>query len=144
MKPRKKPLSEERKAQIRDEFRREAASREKSYRERALKLFPHICTRCAREFSGKRLRELTVHHIDQDHDNNPTDGSNWELLCIYCHDNEHDQITAARYSDGSGQEVFDSTPSISTPFKGLKNLLQSGRDKSDPAEKTTDEKKGKR
>ncbi|MFA7667514.1 MAG: HNH endonuclease, partial [Burkholderiaceae bacterium] len=22
-------------------------------------------------------------------DDNPPDGSNWELLCLYCHDNEH-------------------------------------------------------
>ena len=63
--------------------------REDTYRERALKLFPWICARCGREFSGKRLRELTVHHKDHDHDNNPPDGSNWELLCLYCHENEH-------------------------------------------------------
>ncbi|MFC1848326.1 YajD family HNH nuclease, partial [Chloroflexota bacterium] len=42
-----------------------------------------------REFSGRRLRELTVHHKDNDHNNNPPDGSNWELLCLYCHDYEH-------------------------------------------------------
>jgi len=143
MKPKKKPLSEERKAQIRDEFRREVSAREKSYRERALKLFPHICARCAREFSGKRLRELTVHHKDQDHDNNPADGSNWELLCIYCHDHEHDQLRTSDYYQGSGQEEFASTPSISKPFEGLKDLLQSGKDKSVPDKKTTDENKGK-
>ena len=62
------------------------------YRSQALKILPHICTRCAREFSGKRLRELTVHHKDGNHDNNPQDGSNWELLCIYCHENEHARI----------------------------------------------------
>src|SRR5690606_14883609 len=63
--------------------------RETSYREKALKMYPHICGRCGREFSGKRLSELTVHHRDHNHDNNPEDGSNWELLCLYCHDNEH-------------------------------------------------------
>ena len=71
-----------------------------NYRGQALKLFPHVCARCAREFAGKRLQELTVHHKDGNHDNNPPDGSNWELLCIYCHENEH-----ARYEDsraGSG------------------------------------------
>jgi len=73
--------------------------RENTYRERALKLFPWICGHCGREFSGKRLRELTVHHKDHNHDNNPPDGSNWELLCIYCHDNEHsrDQVMTMRY-----------------------------------------------
>ena len=59
--------------------------REESYRRLALKLYPHVCGRCAREFSGKRLSELTVHHRDHNHDNNPADGSNWELLCLYCH-----------------------------------------------------------
>jgi len=74
------------------EARRHSAEREATYRERALKLYPWVCTRCAREFSGVRLRELTVHHKDHNHDNNPLDGSNWELLCIYCHENEHAQF----------------------------------------------------
>jgi len=74
------------------EARRHSSEREATYRERALKLFPWICGRCAREFSGARLRELTVHHKDHNHDNNPLDGSNWELLCIYCHENEHARV----------------------------------------------------
>ena len=61
-------------------LRRERDLRMKGYREQALKLFPAVCGRCGREFEGKRLRELTVHHKDHDHDNNPRDGSNWELL----------------------------------------------------------------
>jgi hypothetical protein len=76
-------------AEIIAQARREREQREKGYRERALKLFPPVCGRCGREFTGRRLRELTVHHRDHDHDNNPPDGSNWELLCLYCHDNEH-------------------------------------------------------
>ncbi len=68
--------------------------REKGYREQALKLYPWICGRCSREFTRTNLQELTVHHRDHDHDNNPSDGSNWELLCVYCHDNEH-----SRYHD---------------------------------------------
>ncbi|MCY1270479.1 YajD family HNH nuclease [Metapseudomonas sp. CR1201] len=71
----------------------ERKRREHSYREQALKLFPWVCARCGREFSGKRLSELTVHHRDHNHDNNPADGSNWELLCLYCHDNEHSRYT---------------------------------------------------
>lgn len=69
--------------------REEERQRQAGYRERALKLFPWVCARCSREFSGKKVRELTVHHKDHDHDNNPPDGSNWELLCVYCHDHEH-------------------------------------------------------
>ena len=98
--------------------------REKSYRERALKLFPKICGRCGREFSGKRLRELTVHHKDHNHDNNPPDGSNWELLCIYCHENEHsrDQVAdayAAEAGDESSDNGFDHKP-----FAALADLMK--------------------
>lgn len=79
-----------------------------SYRAAALKLLPHICARCAREFEGKRLQELTVHHRDGDHDNNPSDGSNWELLCIYCHENEH-----ARYEDSRAGKPGSEPPTSS-------------------------------
>jgi len=91
------------------------------YREQALKLLPHICVRCAREFEGRRLRELTVHHKDGNHDNNPPDGSNWELLCIYCHENEH-----ARYEDSkSGSEPdFREPKATHRPFAGLGDLLK--------------------
>ena len=71
------------------EARREREARENTYRERALKLFPWICGRCTREFDRSNVQQLTVHHKDHNHDNNPADGSNWELLCVYCHDNEH-------------------------------------------------------
>ncbi|XPE66649.1 YajD family HNH nuclease [Shigella flexneri] len=54
---------------------------ESGYREKALKIYPWVCGRCSREFVYSNLRELTVHHIDHDHTNNPEDGSNWELLC---------------------------------------------------------------
>jgi hypothetical protein len=92
-----------------------------SYREQALKLLPHICARCAREFEGRRLRELTVHHKDGNHDNNPPDGSNWELLCVYCHENEH-----ARYEDSkSGSEPdFREPTGTHRPFAELGHLLK--------------------
>ncbi|MBF0119326.1 MAG: HNH nuclease family protein [Desulfobacterales bacterium] len=104
--------------------------RENSYRERALKLFPWICGRCRREFNGKRLRELTVHHRDHNHDNNPPDGSNWELLCIYCHDNEHarDQVADAYDKEPFGKSsdnAFGDKPFDNKPFAGLADLLKS-------------------
>lgn len=71
------------------EMRKEEQQRQSGYREQALKLFPHVCGRCSREFEGQKIRELTVHHVDHNHDNNPPDGSNWQLLCLYCHDHEH-------------------------------------------------------
>jgi hypothetical protein len=98
--------------------------REKSYRESALKLFPKICGRCGREFSGKRLRELTVHHKDHNHNNNPPDGSNWELLCIYCHENEHTrQQVADAYATEPGDESQDNSFGHN-PFAELADLMK--------------------
>ena len=103
------------------EARRAAATREQGYREQALKIYPWICGRCGREFTRANLRELTVHHRDHDHDNNPPDGSNWELLCLYCHDNEHQrQLDAA--SGGTRTEGARSGATHS-PFANLKTLL---------------------
>ncbi len=98
--------------------------RDKSYREQALRMYPWICAHCGREFSGKKLRELTVHHKDHDHDNNPPDGSNWELLCLYCHDNEHarNQVADA-YGALSPGEDREST-STYKPFAGLADVLK--------------------
>ncbi|MCB2193146.1 MAG: YajD family HNH nuclease [Deltaproteobacteria bacterium] len=106
------------------EAKRERAERERSYREKALKLFPHVCGRCGRDFSGKRLSELTVHHMDHDHTNNPPDGSNWELLCIYCHDNEHqrDEVAQAYDQQDAGEEKGSST--TFKAFAGLADLLK--------------------
>ncbi len=75
--------------QLVSEAMRNQDERALTYRERALKIYPWVCGRCGREFTHKTLRELTVHHKNHDHDDNPLDGSNWELLCLYCHDNEH-------------------------------------------------------
>ena len=61
---------------------RYAAQRNLGYREQALKMYPWICGRCAREFARANLSELTVHHRNHIHDDNSADGSNWELLCI--------------------------------------------------------------
>ena len=104
--------------------RRERERREKTYRERALKLFPWVCARCGREFSGKRLRELTVHHKDHDHDNNPPDGSNWELLCLYCHDNEHSRYLDEEWHENEALSSEPDTPSTYRPFAGLDALLK--------------------
>ena len=116
--------SNNRRRQIVDEARRIREQREKTYREQALRLFPWICARCGREFSGKKLRELTVHHKDHDHDNNPPDGSNWELLCIYCHENEHSRhATAAAYGEARPDETEQSSIG-NHPFAGLADLLK--------------------
>jgi hypothetical protein len=103
------------------EARRNSKEREQSYREQALKIYPWICGRCRREFTRANLRELTVHHRDHNHDNNPPDGSNWELLCVYCHDNEHQrQLEAAGGSTANAGERRGATHS---PFANLKEML---------------------
>ncbi|WP_337245396.1 YajD family HNH nuclease [Luteimonas sp. gir] len=108
------------------EARRSAEQRNNGYRERALKLYPWICGRCAREFIRANLRELTVHHRNHNHDDNPSDGSNWELLCIYCHDNEH-----ARQLDHTGVSArnAEDVPAAATsnPFADLKARLEKAR-----------------
>ncbi len=109
---------------ILSEAQREREIRSVGYRDRALKIYPPICARCGREFSGRRIRELTVHHKDHDHDNNPPDGSNWELLCIYCHDMEHQHdLDEENYGDESTQDDRDSTSSY-RPFANLQDLLK--------------------
>jgi hypothetical protein len=106
--------------------RRERERRDHSYRSGALALFPPACGRCGRDFSGKRIRELTVHHKDHNHDNNPPDGSNWELLCLYCHENEHARNDVA---DAYGEASDADPPASSTyqPFAGLDKLLKKPR-----------------
>ena len=104
-----------------EEQRQYIAQREKGYREQALKLYPWICGRCSREFTHKNLRELTVHHINHDHGYNPPDGSNWELLCLYCHDEEHSKFEDfVRYGGSSERKTEAATFS---PFAGLKDAL---------------------
>ncbi len=110
--------------QIVAEARSKREDREKGYRGQALKMYPWICGRCSREFTHTNVHELTVHHRDHDHDNNPEDGSNWELLCIYCHDNEHSRyIEEERYGGGSNVGG-KSNISTSKPFSVLKSLLK--------------------
>ncbi len=104
--------------------RRTPTELEKTYRERALKLFPWICARCGREFSGKRLRELTVHHKDHNHQNNPLDGSNWELLCLYCHDNEHSRYLVEEWTDEPTPGEDRAPTTTHKPFAGLDQLLK--------------------
>lgn len=103
------------------EARRNREERERGYREQALKLYPWVCGRCAREFSRENLSELTVHHRDHDHDNNPPDGSNWELLCIYCHDNEHSRYLNAEQTR-EGERC--NTGTTFKPFAELDALLK--------------------
>jgi len=106
---------------------RNSQARELGYREQALKIYPWICGRCSREFTRENLQQLTVHHKDHNHDNNPSSGSNWELLCLYCHDNEHSReldAAAALEAGISGQGGPAKNRATAQPFANLKDLLK--------------------
>ena len=71
-----------------------------NYRECSLKIHGLICAKCAREFDEKDRHLLTVHHKDGNPRNNPPDGSNWENLCVYCHEDEHSRGRLGDYLSG--------------------------------------------
>lgn len=104
--------------------RRPQAQLLQSYRAHALKMFPWIGAHCGRAWAGKTLRQLTVHHKDHNHDNNPPDGSNWELLCLYCHDNAHQRHQVADASSQAPPGREQERSSTFTPFAPLADLLK--------------------
>jgi hypothetical protein len=104
--------------------RRTQAQLQQTYREQALTMFQWICAHCGREFDGKKLSQLTVHHKDHNYDNNPPDGSNWELLCLYCHDNEHQRNQVADASGEAPPGREQDQPSTFTPFSRLADLFK--------------------
>ncbi len=114
--------------QIIAEARRMRELREQDYREQALKMYPHICARCGREFAGRKLRELTVHHKDHNHNNNPPDGSNWELLCLYCHDNEHQKYLEEDSRDAPAVSNDKDRHTMHKPFASLEALLKNKKE----------------
>lgn len=115
-------MDEKQRTELVAKMRQEEQNRQAGYREQALKLFPHVCGRCTREFSANNLRELTVHHKDHDHDNNPPNGRNWELLCLYCHDHEH---TRSVQEDRTAEGQENTGPTLAhSPFAGLSERLK--------------------
>jgi 5-methylcytosine-specific restriction endonuclease McrA len=105
------------------EAHRNRDKREQGYREKSLKMYPWICGRCAREFTQENVRELTVHHRNHNHDDNPEDGSNWELLCVYCHDNEHSRLIDGEYGEISPNKN-EEQGATHNPLAGLADLLK--------------------
>jgi|SRR5689334_2849117 len=120
----KKTGSEARLDRVVAEARRARDERALGYRDRALKMYPWVCGRCGREFTHANLRLLEVHHRDHNHDNNPEDGSNWELLCTYCHENEHQRFMTEH---GRDPQDTKSSSATSRPFADLKALLNNKR-----------------
>jgi 5-methylcytosine-specific restriction endonuclease McrA len=78
-----------------------------NYREKSLAINGLVCARCGREFAESKRQLLTVHHKDGNHKNNPADGSNWENLCVYCHEDAHSRGVLAEYlgNNYSGRDV---------------------------------------
>ena len=103
------------------EARRNAEKRAQGYREQALKMFPWVCGGCARTFDHTNLQLLEVHHKNSNHDDNPPDGSNWELLCTYCHEHEHSKLKDAMGRTDSGRAENTAT---FNPFANLKDMLK--------------------
>ena len=91
-------------AAVIEEGRVAAAERGRGYRARSLRIHGWICALCTREFDASNLHQLTVHHRDGNHHNNPPDGSNWENLCVYCHDHEHSRDLHADYLSSVGKK----------------------------------------
>ena len=104
MRPRSAPRKSQ--AELDEMVRRmkSAQADRENYRERSLKLHGWICAKCGREFELSNLHLLTVHHRDGNHLNNPADGSNWENLCAYCHEDEHSRGLLGDYLTGRDQK----------------------------------------
>jgi len=124
MRLRKVKIDKQKQAEFIAKVKREQAQRQSGYREKALALFPHVCARCGREFSGNNLRELTVHHKDNDHMNNPPDGSNWELLCVACHDDAHQEGGRVNHFGGYATAGEEKSSLGHNPFEALKDKLK--------------------
>ena len=102
------------------------------YRDRSLAIHGMVCAKCGREFGQKDRHLLTVHHKDGNHHNNPPDGSNWENLCVYCHDDEHSRGVLAAYVDGDGdpeERPLAFADPAEKPSGGLGDLLKAALEK---------------
>ncbi len=120
----RKKLTRDEMNEIVAKARRSQEEKMKGYREKSLSIHPWVCARCGMEFTQKNLHLLTVHHKDHDHENNPADGSNWENLCVYCHDNEHRRYTDHLQGEMPDQGALKSEPVTHKPFAALADLLK--------------------
>jgi 5-methylcytosine-specific restriction endonuclease McrA len=127
-----KPKSERPPEDVVRELKSESRKTE-DYRERSLAIHGLICARCAREFDASTRHLLTVHHKDGNHFNNPPDGSNWENLCVYCHEDAHSRELLGDFMSGEGKKesplVFGGGPAqMGTLAAKLQKALDSKPD----------------
>lgn len=118
------PIDTDRLDAVVADARRAREERLGGYREQSLRLHPWVCARCGREFTRENLHELTVHHKDHDHDNNPPDGSNWENLCLYCHDYEHQKYEEHLRGVGRDDRGRQGAVATHNPFADLRERLE--------------------
>jgi predicted HNH restriction endonuclease len=92
---------------VREIKKSQKANLDDDYRGKSLAINGLVCARCGREFTESNRHLLTVHHKDGNHENNPADGSNWENLCVYCHEDIHSRGVLAEYlgNNYSGREA---------------------------------------
>lgn len=127
-KPGSPSLSKEEMDQFVAKARQLNTERMQGYREQSLKIHPWVCARCGRHFTLKNLNQLTVHHKDHNHNNNPPDGSNWENLCIYCHDHEHGRDLGE--GGTTDPDIDEGGPSMGhSPFAKLGEMLKEKKKK---------------
>ena len=101
------PISEANKSAeeaVREMKKSQKSQADEDYREKSLAITGLVCARCGREFAESKRQLLTVHHKDGNHHNNPADGSNWENLCVYCHEDAHSRGVLAEYLGNSNSE----------------------------------------
>lgn len=106
------------------------------YRERSLGIHGLLCARCGREFDESNRNLLTVHHKDGNHHNNPADGTNWENLCAYCHEDVHSRGVLAEYLGNSSSHrefsvVYEEKPAATSSgilADKLKKALEKRKD----------------
>jgi len=122
-KPTSRKITQDQMDRVVERARKLKDERLKGYREQSLKIHPWVCARCGREFTGANLHLLTVHHKDHNHENNPPDGSNWENLCIYCHDNEHSRFLDHEAAGGAEHGEEKGASMSHKPFAALARLL---------------------
>ncbi len=104
------------------ELKTAQVSAEGEYRERSLALHGLICGRCGREFAAANRHLLTVHHRDGNHQNNPPDGSNWENLCVYCHEDVHSRGLLGDYLEGTASSREETLVYRDEPASGTQGL----------------------
>jgi hypothetical protein len=82
------------------------------------------CTRISAHGAAANSRARNCASKDHNHDNNPPDGSNWELLCLYCHDNEHQEYLDEETFGKAGPSGSKGPIATYRPFEALADLLR--------------------